>query len=240
MGDSKSTDLLGLAPYGEAIKVVAQASVDGLGAVLGRICLPAAEEVGLAFRDRVAGWRKRNATLIALKADQLLAGAPGLHAHPRSVLQIVEHGSLTDDAELQEMWAGLLASSCSADGQDESNLIFIGLLSGLTSSQVRMLNDVCEKSNKRLTSAGWLMADREIYTAGRLVELTGISDFHRIDRELDHLRSLGLLGERAGFLVNAQDKIADLTPTTLGLQMFARCCGSRESPEAFFKLSAAP
>jgi len=61
-------------------------------------------------------------------------------------------------------------------------------------------------------------------------------DLHRLDRELDHLRSLGLLDAHTGFKMHAQDKIADVTPSTLGLQMFARCRGCRGSPEAFFGL----
>ena len=67
MDTKKTTDVLGLAPYGEAVKVIAQGVVDGAGAFLSRICLPAAEEFGLAWRDRIAGWRQRNAILITAK-----------------------------------------------------------------------------------------------------------------------------------------------------------------------------
>jgi len=215
--DEKTRDVLGLAPYGEAVRVVAQSVVDGAGAFLGRICLPAAEEFGLLLRDRVANWRRANAVLIAQKAERLLGNVPNSYAHPRLVYQILENGSLADDDTLQEMWAGLLVSSCSANGRDESNLTFIGILSGLTSSEVRLLNYACDSATKLLTPAGWLGAERQICTASALIEASQISDLHRLDRELDHLRSLGLLDAHTGFKMHAQDKIADVTPSTLGL-----------------------
>ncbi len=55
MADEKSSvDLFRIKPLGEAAKIVTQAAVDGAGAFLGRICLPAAEEFGLLLRDKVA------------------------------------------------------------------------------------------------------------------------------------------------------------------------------------------
>ena len=40
-------DALGLRPFGEAIREVAKGTMEGAGAFLGQICLPAAEEFGL-------------------------------------------------------------------------------------------------------------------------------------------------------------------------------------------------
>jgi hypothetical protein len=236
MTDGKSTDILGIAPYGQAVKVVAKGAVDGAGAFLGRICLPAAEELGLLLRDRIANWRRANAVSIAQTAERMLGDASSLHAHPRLVLQILENGSLVDDGTLQEMWSGLLASSCSRDGRDESNLTFVSLLRDLTSSKVRILNYACASAQKKLSPAGWLEAERDTCTAEALIEVTQVTDLHRLDRELDHLRSIGLLTINSGFLVRSEDRIADVTPSPLGLQMYAKCRGHRGSLEEFFGL----
>jgi len=240
MGDKKkSLDVLGLAPYGEAINTLARGLVEGAGAFLGRILLPAAEEFGLYLRDGVAAWRGKNSVSILGKAERMLDGHPSdnLHAHPRLVMRVLESGSWTDDDSLQEMWAGLLASSCSIDGRDESNLIFINLLSQLTSSEVRVLNFACKTATARLTPAGWLDTDVNMRRVEELGEVSGQSDFHRMDRELDHLRSLGLLSVDSGFKGEAEQKIANVCPSTLGLQLFALSHGHRGPPEEFFGLA---
>jgi hypothetical protein len=137
-GGSSKGDLLGLRPFGQATKIVAQAAVDGAGAFLGRICLPAAEEFGLLLRDKVSAWRAKNAAAITTTAEELLEASGGIidkQAHPRIVGKVLEHGSWEDDETVQTMWAGLLASSCSSDGKDQSNLVFINLLEQMTSAQ---------------------------------------------------------------------------------------------------------
>jgi hypothetical protein len=239
--EEKSRDVLGIAPYGEAVRAVAQGAVDGAGAFLGRICLPAAEEFGLYLRDRVATWRRNHAVVIAQRAETLLGDEGGhLHAHPRLVMRIIEDGSWSDDDIVQAMWAGLLASSCCADGRDESNLLFINLLGQLTSSQVRILRFACETATKHLTPAGWLEADREICVLGKIIEVSGVEDIHRLDRELDHLRTVGLLTINAGFMSRGQERIADISPSALALHLYARSQGFRGSLEEFFGLGHKP
>jgi hypothetical protein len=69
-----------------------------------------AEEPGLLWRDRIAHWRAKHAHAIATKAQELLGdNSTRLHAHPRLVIKVMEHGSWSDDDMLQDMWAGLLA-----------------------------------------------------------------------------------------------------------------------------------
>jgi len=52
------------------------------------------------------------------------AESANVHAHPRLVGLILEQGSWVALDEMQEMWAGLLASSCTESGDDESDLMF--------------------------------------------------------------------------------------------------------------------
>ena len=48
-----TADIFGLAPSGEAIKISVEKSFDAAQSVLSRICLPAAEELGLMFQDNL-------------------------------------------------------------------------------------------------------------------------------------------------------------------------------------------
>ncbi|WP_236445532.1 hypothetical protein, partial [Pseudomonas syringae] len=54
----------------------------------------------------------------------------------------------------------------------------------------------------------------------------------QLDRELDHLRHLGVI--ESGFDINTT--VADITPTALGLQLYVRSQGYIGSPIAYFEL----
>jgi hypothetical protein len=149
--NTKSLDLLGIKPLADSLKISIQAVVDGVSAFLSRICLPAAEEFGLSIKDRVHLWRESNKVILLYKAEQKLnkfSSEKGKHTHPRIVGEILNHGSWVEKEDIQNMWAGLLASSCTEDGQDDSNLIFISILRQLTSLQASLLNYCCENSKR--------------------------------------------------------------------------------------------
>jgi hypothetical protein len=170
--ETKSEDAFGFKPFGEAINIGTQGLVDSASAVLSRICLPAAEEFGLLLRDRISLWRLIQTAKIVEKADKKLRSQPNYeqkHAHPRLVGAIVEQGSWMDADNVQEMWAGLLASSCTEDGRDESNLMFINLLAQLTSSQARMLSYGCEHVHKVVAASGLVATVEGVYVSRTMV-----------------------------------------------------------------------
>lgn len=163
MGDDqdKSLDLTGVKPIADAANEATVRTFDAAEGFLSRICLPAAEEFGLLLRDRVSHWRTLNAAKLAQKAAAKLDEQPNAdkkHAHPRIAFQIIEQGSWIEQDDIQDLWAGLLASSCTFDGKDDTNLTFVDLLSRLTASQVRVLNYMCEAARKEVLSGGWLTA----------------------------------------------------------------------------------
>ena len=220
----------------KSYNIATKAVVDGSSEFLNRICLPAAEEFGLLLRDRVSHWRAINAARMVANAESIVKNLPDAdqrHAHPRLVAQIIEHGSWTESDEVQRMWAGLLASSCTVDGSDDSNLIFIDTLSRLTLMEARILEYACRECTKEVAQAGWLMAQNFRMSLEQLQSCSGINDFHRIDRELDYLRTLGLIA--GGFEPFSTD--ADITPSTFALQMYARCNGWAGELLEFFDLS---
>jgi hypothetical protein len=232
-----SLDILGVKPISDSIATVTKASADGASAFLSRICLPAAEELGLLFQDKVRSWRARNAISIALKAQNYVDkyySDQKVFAHPRLVSIIMDNGSWTDDNTLQEMWAGLLSASCSTNGKDDSNLIFINLLSQITTLQLRIFIFACQNCEKHLTSAGLIMpAPALMVKIPDLIRIAETNDIHRIDRELDSLRAHNLaLG---GFTNEVSD--IDLTPSALALNLYVRCQGYYGSAVDFFHLS---
>lgn len=231
--ENKSIDILGVKPIADSVNVVTKGTVDGASAFLSRICLPAAEEFGLLLKDKVSAWRANNAVEIANKAQLLLEKQVGnivMHAHPRIIYSTIENGSWSEDDFMQKFWAGLLASSCTPDGKDESNLILIGILSQLTSNQVRLINHFCGTARIYISPGGWIGADPLYIVSDELKEVALIEDIHRLDRELDHLRSLGLIIN--GFEIHT--KIADVTPTALCLNLYVRSQGYVGSPTDYF------
>ena len=219
-----------------ALTTIAKGAVDGSGAFLGRICLPAAEEFGLLLKDKVSAWRANNAINIVKKAEEKLNQVDrnkNLHAHPRLVTMAFETGSYSDSEQVQEMWAGLLASSCDKDGKDESNLLFMTILSQINTTEAIILNYLCETANKTVSKSGFIWADDMKITPEKITEITGITDIHRMDRELDHLSALDLT--TGGF--NDKDEIATIAPRALGLNMFVNCQGSKKSPLEYFDVN---
>ena len=235
----KSLDVLGIKPIGNAVESVTTGVVTGASAFLSRICLPAAEEFGLLLRDRVTTWRAHNAAAIANHAEKLLdpsAKQLPLHAHPRIVAGVIELGSWSDNEEVQQLWAGLLASACTQDGSDDSNLMFVDLLSKMTASQARIFDYICKHSGKTVTPVGWLLATEFPMSLDDLKRVSGLTDLHRIDLELDHLRGLGILQPTGGF--NNVLPEAEMSPSALALQMYARCQGSTADPVTFYEIKA--
>jgi hypothetical protein len=238
---TETGDLLGLKPFGEAIKIGTQGAVDAAAAFLGRLCLPATEEFGLMLRDRVGEWRKGNAVRLAAKAEEKVNqfGYQTLHAHPRLVSEALEKGSWHSEDIFLAAWAGLLCSSCSEDGADDSNVLFIGLLSQLTGSQVRLLAYACDKSERFVSDAGWPYSSPLPIEAEALANVTGVSDFQRLDRELDHLSSLGLIASLHGGF-DPRFQRADVSPSGLAMHLYIRCQGFIGSPIEYWGLQRDP
>ena len=228
-----SLDVLGTKPIADSIKTVTQGTVDGVSAFLSRICLPAAEEFGLLMKDQVSSWRAKNAINIASKAQALVEQQVikiAIHAHPRMIYSTIENGSWVEDDLMQSLWAGLLASSCTPDGKDESNLIFINMLAQLTNSQAKLIKYICENVGIYKSKVGWLCAESLFIEANEIMKITGIEDLHQMDRELDHLRALGLIHE--GF--SPQSTLASVAPHPLCLQLYVRSQGYVGSPIDYF------
>ena len=116
------------------------ASLSGaLGDLLTRTFGSAADEFGMAFRDKSLAYRLKNMEAIAEKALPMLEGLP-MEKGPlplKTALPLLEHASLEEDDYLREKWAALLVSSISNGGK---NHYFPKILGDLTPLAVKMLD----------------------------------------------------------------------------------------------------
>jgi hypothetical protein len=246
--ENTSTDLLGIAPYGEALKIAVEKGFNGAEAILSRICLPAAEEIGLMFRDKVRYWRLNNIIRIINKSENKIDFSNGqleLTAHPRVIKEIIENGSWCDDDGIQEMWAGILASSCNEINGDDSNLIFVNTLKQLTKNQVSILNFICQNCKIRVDKNGLLFADHIEVSFDELCSIIGSKNLHQIDAELDYMRSNELLMNEqnafgcvhgAGFVFGEEKITAHLEPSPFAINLFIKGQGYKGQPKDYFKV----
>lgn len=237
--EDKSIDVLGIKPVSNSIEKVTDGVVDAARAFLSRICLPASEEFGLLLQDQVKVWRASRATLLAKKAEEkvkLHHGDALIAVQPRIAHSVFEEGSWIQDEVVHDMWAGLLASACNKDGGDDSNVIFIGILRQLTALQVRILRFAIEQAEKHISAHGLPFAESIHYNIEKVKEICGIDDLIRIDRELDHLRSLELI--RGG--IDIESFVADLTPSPLALNLYVRAEGFPGTPIEYWDLKCEP
>jgi len=212
-------------------------------AFLSRICPGGCEELEQLLRVRLSAHKVMKAVEIALTAQSLLAVEPateGLLAEPRLVVRILEDGSCTDEGWLKHFWAGLLATSCTADGRDELSKVLVALFSQLTTFPARIMVVVCTRATKVLAESGLISAKPLACKTEEINTVTGSSG-PQIERDLERLSELGLIEKRDP---NSPTMLPEeeilITPTGLGLQLFARCNGQRGSLREFYALDHPP
>lgn len=208
---------------------------------LSRICPEGAERVGQLVAERLDNQKLENAVSIALRAENLLTLEPAtgpLRTDPDLIVRILEKGSCSDEDWLRHFWGGLLATSCAVNGKDESSQVFVELLSQLTTFPVRILTVVCTRATKVLAESGSVSAKPLACKIEELTLTTG-SQGQQLARDLEHLCELGLIEKRdsnSPRLLSSEE--TDLTPSSLGLQLFARCNGHRGSLREFYSVDS--
>lgn len=237
--------LSGTQSYGDAIKSTVDKTLDGVSAFLSSVCMPASQEFGLMLRDKVRTWRLNNIIQVIKKAEgKLIFEDDQLHlqSHPKVALSILDNASMVDDELLQEWWAGLFASSCTNDGKDDQNLIFVNILKDLTVFEVKLLSYCCVNCTKNIFPSKLIVANDDFrLSVHEIIRITGVEDIRRIDREIDHMVSLGLFSNSivgvSGFIVNQEQMEAHVTPSALALNLYYKTNSVNVSPEEFWGAS---
>jgi len=92
-----------------------------------------------------------------------------------------------------------------------------------------------------VSGGGWPYSDELVIGLDKLAELMQISDIHRIDRELDQLRSLELIGSHIGGGGFSPDSCeAHVGPSGLAMHLYVRCQGYIGSPIEYFDITKKP
>lgn len=204
---------------------------------LSRICPGGAQEVGQLVRGRLSNHKVANAMAIALHAESMVASPPAadnVRARSAFVVRILEEGSCTDEDWLHQYWGGLLATSCTPDGKDESNLHFAEILSQLPSIPIRILTVVCTRAIKFVSDTGLISAKPLACDMAEIRAITGAKDF-QIKCDIERLATFGLIDKnsaRSPTMLSSEETL--ITPTSFGLSMFARCKGHPGEPHDYY------
>src|ERR1043165_6931148 len=140
-GAGKDVSLINLGSLTKPLDTATKGIFDGAGAFLSKICLPAAEELGLLVRDRVSYWRALNLAKVLKKTEGKLR-SEYKEVSPKIILPIIEGASLEDDAELQDVWANLLASSIDPDFEGHAHPAFPDIVRQLEAVDVHILRTI--------------------------------------------------------------------------------------------------
>jgi hypothetical protein len=226
IGQTRPADMLGLVRIVEAF------------AFLGRICPDGVEEIREWVRTRASSHKILNAVSIALKAENLLGSgvaSDSLRVNPHVAVRVLELGSSTDEDWLHRFWGGLLITAVSGNGREQANLEFVELLSQLTSIPLRIFTVVCTRATKVISESGEVCAKPLACNIEELTATVG-SRGPQVERELEVLCRLQLIERQraANSPVLLASSETDITPTGVGLELFALCNGHGGNLQEFY------
>ncbi len=188
-----------------------------------RLCHDGAQKTILLFGGVLDQSRTENAMEIAENAEKLLASEPdhGIRAHPHIVSSIIEHGSWADDLTRQ-LWAGLLATSCTGEGTDQSNNAFVDLLMSVTHTQCRIFVAGCTKALEHRPETEVSPSGRIVLTHDQLIRVTDVSDVSRNATDIASLFNCGIIEKNFNYSSYLPAERIDITPSSLGMELFNR------------------
>jgi hypothetical protein len=208
-----------------------------------RVAPEASERATWLLRRGLSSHRLESALEVVLHAEELHALAPssnGFKANPDLVLRILENGSWPEVEWIQHYWSGLLISCCpNSRNSAAQNLALADLLSQLTTIQARIFAAACDTASKQLDSYGNLRADKLARSADELALISGVHDRAHIERDIQHLSWLGLLEQTVKWKFFSLIEEANITPTPLALNLYARCHAHRADTASFYGLRPA-
>ena len=196
-----------------------------------RLCQTQSEEPILILGSELHPDRKAMLIRIALSAENLISMEPEpqrMRADPKVVASILRDGSWAADELTAQLWTGLFAASCSIDTADDSNQPLVNLLVHVTPIQAKIFVLGCERTLGSRSGAGDVAPGPVVLTAKEIIELTGVHDLYRNATDLAYLFNLGLIRKLFDFTTYQDADEFDITPSSLGLELYKHCHGSRD------------
>lgn len=223
-------------PQNEPEDVVREFRTAAAIAFIHRIAPIATPQASLLLRKGLSNFRLESAIEIALHAEELLALEPEgnrMFADPSVVLRILDDGSWAETEWIQHFWAGLLATSCDrqASGPD---LRLPLLLSQLTTIQTRIFAASCTRATRYMDENEQIAAHPLVCSSEELIQIAGTHDLVHIERDVQHLVEMGLIERCVKWRFFYPIDKADITPTNLALELYARCRAYRGDVADFY------
>ena len=162
---------------------------------LGRICNPAADEIGLLLEDKVKAYRSNNFTKIVKKAEEKVNKKERIEPkiNPRILHSIYEHGSWSETDDLQNMWAGILTSSC-FDNASDKNMLYVDILSKITTTEAKIFSYIAENIKWTINDSTTLPESNAFFPqVAEVNKRCGIKDLEQLDESMTHLAALGVI-----------------------------------------------
>lgn len=224
-------------PQTEPEDVVREFRIAAAMAFIHRISPEATAKARLLLREGLSNFRLESAVEIALHAEELLAlegRERKSFVRPEMVLRILEDGSWAETEWIQHFWAGLLATSCTRHEAAGSDLTYVNLLSQLTTIQARIFAAGCSRASKYVVQGDRISATPISCSAEELIQIADTHDLVHIERDVQHLMWLGLVKKSVKWRFFSVIDKADITPTPLALELYARCRAFGGDPADFY------
>lgn len=158
----------------------------------------------------------------------------GKSANLRVTRDVLWNGSFTDEEICAEYFGGILASSRSKDGKDDTGVFYVNLIKSLSSNQLKLHYLIYFSFNKAFISdpekakinpgqESELVREKIFLSFMDILKITGEKD---IGRDLHALYSKGLIGNfqiKEHPLKNGKSTVPYIfiVPTSLGVQLYA-------------------
>lgn len=224
-------------PQTEPEDVVREFRLAAAIAFIHRVAPGAAEAAKVLCREGLSNYRLESAIEIALHAGELLSlenNGASLHANPTVLVRALDDGSWAETEWIQHYWGGVLATSCVAGQPDTSQLKFVKLLAQLTTIQARIFAGSCSCASKIVGPSGTVFARPLTCSAEEVVQIADTHDRVHVERDIQQLVDLGLIERAVKWKFFSQMEEANITPTPVALELYARCHGHRGEVADFY------
>ena len=111
---------------------------------LGKLVTPSIEELGLLIGDQVRSYRFRKQIQILTKARDILekAGIDPRQVSLKTLVPILEHGSLEEEESMVDRWASLLANAADPTATVKVEPSFTEILKQLSPREAQILDSI--------------------------------------------------------------------------------------------------